>query len=65
MIGIGMIGEYISNIYDEVKNQPRYIIKKTIVYAVDYLIAVLICYLTALRVPVYIISCPNIPLKVC
>ena len=30
MIGIGLIGEYISKIYDEIKNRPRYIIEKTV-----------------------------------
>jgi dolichol-phosphate mannosyltransferase len=29
MMGLGVIGFYISKIYDEVKGRPRYIIDKT------------------------------------
>jgi hypothetical protein len=29
MIGLGIIGEYISKIYDEVKSRPRYVIAQT------------------------------------
>jgi hypothetical protein len=29
MIGLGIIGEYISKIYDEVKGRPRYVIAET------------------------------------
>ncbi len=29
MIGLGIIGEYIAKIYDEVKGRPRYVIAET------------------------------------
>jgi glycosyltransferase involved in cell wall biosynthesis len=35
MIGLGVIGEYISRIYEEVKGRPRYIIAETIDKGVD------------------------------
>ena len=30
LLGMGLLGEYISRIYDEVKNRPQYIIDKKI-----------------------------------
>ena len=30
MMALGLIGEYIGKIYEEVKGRPRYIIEKTV-----------------------------------
>ena len=30
LIGIGILGEYIARIYDDVKNRPRFLIDKSI-----------------------------------